>query len=444
MGTGGGDGDSQRPGPAASETARPHGDLEAAGAAVRTAEAAGPFAPVAVLIGIGLFFGGLGWPGLIGRIPFGLLLKNELGLPAQQVAWFWAAGTAAWYVKPAVGLLCDAWPLFGTRRRGYLVLGAATASAGWLAFGLVPRRFGGLLAAMTIVNLGLVMVSAAIGGLLVEEGQRRGATGRLSALRTGLEGAMYLAAGPIGGALALVPLTVASGVGAAIVGVILPAALLLARESGHASGDHRVWREARRALATIARSRPMWAATLLIFVVFVTPGLQTPLLYYQQDVLKLSARVMGVLQLAGGAGAILGAFGYAWLCRRLPLRTTLVGGLCLSAGAALAYLGYRSATAAVAIDFLAGLTGAIGTLPIFDLATRAAPRGCESLAFALMMSVRTVALFVLSDPLGSMVYERFGRGFRELVLVNAGSTLVGLLFVLLVPRALLAGREGQR
>jgi len=153
---------------------------------------------------------------------------------------------------------------------------------------------------------------------------------------------------------------------------------------------------------------------------------------------------MGVLQLAGGAGAILGAFGYAWLCRRLPLRTTLVGGLCLSAGAALAYLGYRSATAAIAIDFLAGLTGALGTLPIFDLATRAAPRGCESLAFALMMSVRTVALFVLSDPLGSMVYERFGRGFRELVLVNAGSTLVGLLFVLLVPRALLAGREGQR
>jgi len=58
--------------------------------------------------------------------------------------------------------------------------------------------------------------------------------------------------------------------------------------------------------------------------------------------------------------------------------------------------------------------------------------------------VRTVALFVISDPLGSILYERFDKGFRELVLVNAGSTLVGLLFVLLVPRALMAGREGQR
>ncbi|HEY8925116.1 MAG TPA: MFS transporter [Polyangia bacterium] len=408
------------------------------------AEAARPFAPVAILIGVGLFFGGLGWPGLIGRIPFGLLLKNELGLPARQVAGFWAVGTAAWYLKPAVGLLCDAWPLFGTRRRGYLLVGAATASAGWLAFGLVPRSFGGLLVAMTIVNLGLVVVSAAIGGLLVEEGQRRGATGRLSALRTGLEGTMYLVAGPIGGALALVPLTVASGVGTAIVGVIVPATLVLGREERRARGDRGVWREARRAIATMARSRAMWTATLLMFAVFVTPGLQTPLLYYQQDALWLSPRVMGLLQLAGGAGAILGALAYAWLCRRLPLRISLVGGICLSAGAALAYLGYRSAGAAIAIDFLAGFTGALGTLPVFDLATRAAPRGCESLAFSLMMSVRTVALFVISDPLGSMVYERFEKGFRELVLVNAGSTLVGLLFVLLVPRALLAGREGQR
>ena len=408
------------------------------------AEAARPFVPVAILIGVGLFFGGLGWPGLIGRIPFGLLLKNELGLSAQQVAAFWAVGTGAWYLKPVVGLLCDAWPLFGTRRSGYLLVGAATASAGWLSFGLVPRGFAGLLVAMTIVNLGLVVVSAAVGGLLVEEGQRRGATGRLSALRTGLEGAMYLAAGPIGGALALVPLTVASGAGAAIVGVIVPATLLLGRESRRASSDRGVWREARRALAIMARSRPMWAATLLMFAVFVTPGLQTPLLYYQQDALRLSARVMGLLQLTGGAGAILGAIAYGWLCQRLPLRTSLIGGIFLSAAAALAYLGYRSAEAAIVIDFLAGLTGALGTLPIFDLATRAAPRGCESLAFALMMSVRTVALFVISDPLGSMVYARFDNGFRELVLVNAGATLVSLLFVLLIPRALLAAREGQR
>ncbi|HEX2658014.1 MAG TPA: hypothetical protein VHU40_07065, partial [Polyangia bacterium] len=82
---------------------------------------------VATVIGTGIFVTGLGWPGLIGRLPFGLLLKNQLQLEPQSVAAFWAVATAAWYVKPLFGLLCDAWPLFGTRRRGYLLLGSAAA-----------------------------------------------------------------------------------------------------------------------------------------------------------------------------------------------------------------------------------------------------------------------------------------------------------------------------
>jgi len=59
--------------------------------------------PLAILIGTGLFVTGLGWPGLIGRIPFGLLLKNGLGLPPEKVAWFWAmAGTVQGIVTPDI------------------------------------------------------------------------------------------------------------------------------------------------------------------------------------------------------------------------------------------------------------------------------------------------------------------------------------------------------
>jgi hypothetical protein len=81
-------------------------------------------------------------------------------------------------------------------------------------------------------------------------------------------------------------------------------------------------------------------------------------------------------------------------------------------------------------------------LPLYDLAARAAPRGTETFAFALMMSVRTLSLFALSDPLGSLLYGRFHLGFERLVVVNAGSTLAVLLFVPLLPRVLLDRREG--
>jgi hypothetical protein len=208
--------------------------------------------------------------------------------------------------------------------------------------------------------------------------------------------------------------------------------------------NRQVWAAAAVQLRHIARSRAMWLTSLLIFLVYLAPGLQTPLLYYQQDVLKLGARFMGILQLAQGAGVLGGSAVYVWLCRRWPLRFTLVGGILVNAAAALLYLGYRSATTALLIDTTVGFVGAIAILPLYDLAVRATPAGSESFGYALMMSVRTISVFVISDPLGSMLYGRFHLGFDKLVLVNAGSTAAVLLFVPFLPAVLLAGREGVR
>ena len=401
----------------------------------------GRFARVAVVIGTGIFATGLGWPGLLGRLPFGLLLKNQLHLPPEEVATFWAVGAVAWYVKPLFGLIGDARPLLGGRRRGYVLLGAALAALGWAAFAAVPRTFSVLMILMTALNFGLVLASASIGGMLVEEGQRYGAGGRLSALHTALEGAMSLVAGPLGAVLAVQALGVTALAGAALVALMIPVTVALYREPRLATPPPRV--RAVDVVKPIVRSRAMGMTAVLIFLVYLSPGLQTSLLYYQQDVLKLDVNFIGTLQLAGGAGALAGAALYAWLCRRLPLRWTLIGGIVLEAAAALLYLGYRSPTAALLIDTTAGVVGAVGTLPLFDLAVRATPKGSESFGFALMMSVRTIALFAVSDPLGSLIYGRFAHGFDKLVLANAGATLAVLLFVPLLPAALLQRREGQ-
>jgi len=407
------------------------------------ADEKGRFWRTAVVIGTGIFVTGLGWPGLIGRLPFGLLLKNQLHMSPEKVAAFWAVGTLAWYFKPLFGLICDAWPLFGTRRRGYLLLGTVIATVGWAAFALLPLGYGVLMATMTALNVGLVVVSVATGGMQVEEGQRRAATGRLGAMRTALEGVMSLVAGPAGGVLATLAFGLTALSGGATVALMLPVTLLLYREPRDAAPDQAVWTRALQDLKRIVRSRPMWTTSLLLFFVYLAPGLQTPLLYYQQDVLKLDPRFMGILQLGGGAGVLAGAALYAWLCRRVPLRWSLRGGIVLSAGAALLYLTYRSATAALIIDTVVGLTGSLGTLPLYDLAARATPKGSESFGFALMMSVRNISLFAISDPLGSMLYDRFHLGLGNLALINAGSTLAVLLLLPLLPGALIDSREGK-
>jgi MFS family permease len=400
------------------------------------------------VIGAGIFVTGFGWPGIIGRLPFSLLLKNQLHMSADRVAVFWAIATLAWYVKPLAGFICDAYPLFGTRRRGYMLAGSALAGLFWLTFAVVPRGYASLVAVMTVLNIAMVFVSTVVGGLQVEVSQRYGATGRLASLRTGLEGVMNLLAGPVGGWLAVRAFGWTALSGSLVMLSFIPVVAWLDREPRGAPVNRQraseVWSIARSHLGTIVRSRSMWGATGLLFLVYLAPGFQTPMLYYQQDVLKFDPRFMGFLQTLGGVGSIVGAALYGALCRKVPLRTSLIAGILLNAGSTLFYLRYESATSAALIDGAAGLVGTLATLPLYDLAARATPPGVESFGFSLMMSIRNVAIFVISDPLGSYLYSRHHVGFKQLVWLNAGSSAAVLLFLPVLPRALLAGREQSR
>jgi MFS family permease len=396
------------------------------------------------VIGWGIFITGFGWPGIIGRLPFSLLLKNQLHLAADSVAAFWAIATFAWYFKPVAGFICDAYPLFGTRRRGYMLFGSLLAGLFWLLFAVVPRGYGSLVAVMTLLNVAMVFVSTVVGGLQVEVSQRYGATGRLASLRQGLEGAMNLLAGPIGGWLAVQAFGWTALGGALVVLSFVPVVAWLYREPRGARVERAVWTIAGSHLRTIIRSRAMWGATGLLFLVYLAPGFQTPILYYQQDVLKLDPRYMGFLQLLGGVGVIIASALYGALCRHVTLKVSLIIGILLNAATTLLYLRYDSAAAAAFIDSAVGLLGTLAVLPIYDLAARATPAGVESFSFSLMMSIRNVAIFAISDPLGSYLYSRHHVGFKQLVWLNAGSSAAVLLFVPLLPAALLASRERSR
>src|SRR5579875_1219898 len=79
------------------------------------------------------------------KLPIQFLLKNHLHLPPQTMAGFFALGGLAWYFKPLAGILSDTVPLFGTRRRSYLLLSALGAGIFWLLLAVAPRRYAPLL-----------------------------------------------------------------------------------------------------------------------------------------------------------------------------------------------------------------------------------------------------------------------------------------------------------
>jgi hypothetical protein len=393
------------------------------------------------VVAAGLLIAGLGWPALLARLPLGLYLKNQLHASALDVAAFWGISTLAWYVKPFAGLLCDGLPLFGTRRRGFLLVGGLAGAALWLALGVVPLSYRALLLTVAALNVALMLISTAVGGLLVEEGQRRGATGRLSSLRMAVDGVIALIAGPLGGWLAGRALGWTAGVGAAIVFSLVPATLAWVREPRGSAPARPSWSVIWQPVRIAFRSRSLWIVLGFIFIAYLPPGFQTALFYRQQDALKFSAADMGNLQLVGGAGALIGAALYVRYCRRFALRLLLPAGIVMNVISTIIYVWYDGWAIAVAITALSAVLGTLAMLPLFDLAARAIPGGGESFGYALILSAQNVAALAVAEPLGAYLYSDREFSFAAVVGVNTAVTAAVLLLVPLLPAALLAGRD---
>jgi predicted MFS family arabinose efflux permease len=399
------------------------------------------------LISAGLFITSFGWPGAIGQLPFRFLFKNQFHLNAAEQANFFAIATFAWYLKPLAGLLCDSFPLFGTRRRGYMIVAGAVAGLAWSLFAIAPQSYAVFFWLMVMLNAAIVIASTSIGGLLVEVGQEGKATGRLASVRYAIDMVINVIAGPLGGWLAARAFGWTAGLGAVLLFLLVPVTMVLVKEPRMARRNLAVWAAAAVQFRHILRSKTMWAAAALLFFVFMAPGFGIAMNYYQQDVLRFSTQFIGRLQALAGIGGIVATGLYAYFCRKLSLRPLLLGGILLNAISSLLYLWYRSPQSAMIIDTANGFLAILGILPLFDLAARATPKGSESFGYALLMSVYNIAVFAISNPIGSWLYEHPSAGWHHnlsrLIWLNTGTSLVALVLVPILPRILVSQREGE-
>lgn len=392
-----------------------------------------------IVIASGVFATTLAQPGLL-RLPFQHILKTDLGVSPHEMAAFFAAAAIAWYLKPLAGILSDSVPLFGTRRRHYLIVSGAAAAGLWLLVAVVPRTYATFLGVVILLNAALVMGSTVTGGLLVETGQRHGTTGRLTSARYVVQSVCVLLAGPLGGLLATRPFWQTAVLGAAVVVSVVPVAVFVLREPPAARRPGGLWAPAGRELKSLTSSGPLWRAVGLMGLVYAAPGFATALYYRQIDTLGFTPEFIGTLAFVGGTVALAGAALYGVACRRLVLRRLLQLSIGCSVLATLGYLFYASRGAAVLIEAQAGLFVTLAELSLMDLAARATPRGSESLGFALMMSVRNGAL-ALADIVGAWLIEQGWTSFAGVVVLNAAVIAVAILAIRALPAALIDRRE---
>ncbi len=108
--------------------------------------------------------------------------KDVLKLTPAEVAeiGFWLG--LPWSMKMVVGVSSDAYPIFGSRRLAYLLLGVACSVAGFAALAAAVDTKGGYLAAMLLVTIGFMIQDVVADALSVEVARNDEEVGQIQAL----------------------------------------------------------------------------------------------------------------------------------------------------------------------------------------------------------------------------------------------------------------------
>jgi len=400
------------------------------------------FSSAAVLVVVGVISTALAQEQLLGRLPMTNLLKNTLHESRTATSAFFFLAGLAWYFKPLAGILTDAFPIFGSRRRLYLLASATLGTLVWLSVCFLPVSYTALLSAMILLGVFMMLASTVVGAVLVETAQSNGASGRLTALRFAVQYGCIVIGALAGGWLATLWFGWTAIACAAVLFLIAPTALLLLKEDPVKANAGEILAAAGRQLKRIATAGPMWAAGGLIALFYIAPGFTTALFYRQQNELHMLPPAQGLLSTAAALSGVAGAIAYAFACRSLRLRALLLITLSLAAVSTLGYVFYDSVPRAYAIAMANTFCEAMATTALVDLSVRATPRGSEGLGFALMISINNLARLG-TDFLGSTMLDKLHLPFSTLVLMNAATSGIAVPLVLLLPAVLVMRRETE-
>ena len=364
--------------------------------------------------------------------PLNYYLKQVHGWTPVQISAYVTILNLPWMIKPLYGLVSDLIPLFGYRRKSYLLLANASAVAGFLLVTqlTVPHQ---LVIVLLLTAFATAISSAASGAVLVENGQRLHESGTFVNQEWLWYTISAMTAATLGGQLVqrFAPATAlhsAAGISAcAPLLVIFGTAFLIPEKKAamNIQGMKRTLEE----LSGAFRRRQLWIVAAFIFLYYFSPGLSTPLYFVMTDNLKFSQAYIGFLGFLAGLGWILGAFLYRPHFKKLTLKKMLNLSIAIGTVSGLAFLFLWNEPAAAIISFCSGFASMLTTVATLTLAADYSPHRAEGFTFAVLTSIINVAS-VFSNNLGSYLFTHVFHGkLAPLVILSAAFTAFAFVLV---------------
>ncbi|HTV46019.1 MAG TPA: MFS transporter [Stellaceae bacterium] len=369
--------------------------------------------------------------GLIAQ-PLNYFLKSALGWTPVQVAAWLTVLNLPWIIKPVYGIVSDFVPLFGYRRKAYLVLANAAATLACLAVTRMTRPTA-LLPVLLLTAYAMAISSTLCGAVLVENGQRLNASDRFVNQQWLWFNIAAMASAFVGGELVqhLSPAGALHGAAAIIAVAPLLAIFgtLFLIDEVPSRLDVAELKRTFRALLAAFTLRELWVIGLFLFLYYLNPGFGLPLYYYMTDSLKFSQATIGMLGAINSAGWIIAALLYRRFLGGLTAKQLLNASILFGTVTTTSFLLLTSPASAVVINFFSGMAGMVAFVATLTLAADYCPERAEGFAFAALMSLLNLSS-TLSGNIGSFLYEHaFHNRLAPLIVVSAASTAVILALV---------------
>jgi MFS family permease len=375
--------------------------------------------------------------GLIAQ-PVRSLLRAWGESPAELAA-IMALLAVPWTIKPIFGLLSDFVPLFGSRRRNYLLLANATAAVSLLLLAFAPLSPGNrwvmfalLLPTTMAIALGDVIVDA----LMVERGQPFGLTGRFQSIQWAAANAALLLTGVLGGFVAEERLQTLAFAGCAALWLFALIVTWLYASDKHGEHlDSMSLHETGAALLGAFRN-PLFLAVCALLTLWSFNPLWGSVLYvHMTEDLGFSEQQFGNVTSAFFLGSLLGSIGYGIYCRSVRLSTLLHISIIAAAISNAVYWKLEGLTSAYIVSVIAGFAYMTGTLIQLDLTARIIPARAAATIFATVMALTNFAGSA-SEAFGGWLFEAaksdYGRA-TAFSLVVAASVAAAISCWLVVP-----------
>jgi len=370
--------------------------------------------------------------------------KDALRLTPAEVAGilFWVG--LPWSMKMVAGVASDVYPIFGSRRVAYLLVGALCSLAGYAALVSVVETKGPFLLAMLLVAVGFMVQDVVADALSVEVAETEEELGQVQALgrmallvgsisvgylggwlagRIGARGVFAVAmvlpllvavgsafvrpgarprpapadGGPLGGGRARLVMGV--GLSYAALGVLLETfQVSLAQEivlvvSGVLIG---------LLLSRVGVSRAVIVAAFVIFLFRAVPGVGQGYSFWAIDRLGFDQQFLGILAQVSSVLSLAGLLVFRKTIVKRPVSFTLfwvvlAGSVLYLPSIGLFYganewLGISPRTFALIDTTISAPLGQLTMVPMLVLIAKTAPPGAEATMFAIMASLMNLAL----------------------------------------------------